>query len=179
MYFNLDSHQLSRLCEGKDANTWQMLINNYALYVNEFHNKEGNPVYLIECDTIQFDLINYILEKTKRPPVMSLNTVNQVGDKNENPQNSDKLLIQGHCKKNNFIENVEISKLANEENIEQRTHSIQVITNSLYEFIFDFNDTDLRIEISKGDIFDQIADVLVYSANKTLQLSCKLFSSFK
>ena len=79
-----------------------MLINNFALYVNEFHNKEGNPVYLVESDSIQFDLINYILEKAKRPPVMSLNNVNQVGDKNENPQNSDKL-IQGHYKKNNFM----------------------------------------------------------------------------
>ena len=59
----------------------------------------------------------------------------------------------------------------NKQNHEKK-HSILVITDTSDEFSFSFQDTDLRIEIIKGDIINQIASVIVNSANNALQLSC-------
>ena len=56
--------------------------------------------------------------------------------------------------------------------VETNKYSIQIITNSLNDFQFSFNDVDLRTEIKKGDLFNDLADVMVYSANNFLQLSC-------
>jgi hypothetical protein len=53
-----------------------------------------------------------------------------------------------------------------------QNYSIQVIKNSLDEFSFLFQDTGLRVDILKGDIIDQIANVIVNPANNALQLSC-------
>jgi hypothetical protein len=49
---------------------------------------------------------------------------------------------------------------------------LKFIKNSLDEFSFLFQDTGLRVDILKGDIIDQIANVIVNPANNALQLSC-------
>ena len=69
----------------------------------------------------------------------------------------------------------QISTLRNENtqnHNHEKKHSIQVITDSADEFSFSFQDTDLRIELIKGDIINQIASIIVNSANNALQLSC-------
>ena len=76
------------------------------------------------------------------------------------------------------VEEIKISTLTTENPVETNKYSIQIISNSLNDFQFSFNDVDLRIEIKNGDLFNEIADVMVYSANNILQLSC-MISNFK
>lgn len=146
LHFTLSSDQLKRLCNGIVKSCWDILIKNLALYVNEYHDAESNVAYFINGDLFQFELINYILEKT--------------ANKAPNTKNND----------DTKVKKVESNLVVDEKPIEptQEDYQIKFMKNEKNELIYEKD--SIKIHLKEGNLFDEPTDILVAPANCDLKL---------
>jgi hypothetical protein len=104
-----------------------MLINNYALYVKEYHDGESKVVHLLEGDKNQYDLINYLLEKTVVSTITPQHVKNETVAKTKAYKNQVRIISDGYNELIFSYESINLTIQIKEENLFDQNADILVV----------------------------------------------------